>query len=86
MPKLRNTPDRNTKLSPAKAPYRRELLDFLPFLKELWMNVVDARELPLGHRTMKAEKQWSKHTRPLLPLKVGDDVIAQKQSWNHPLI
>ena len=87
---LRNTPDRDTKLSPAKALFGRELRDFLPrpssaLMGELWMNLADAREMALGRRSMKAEKQWSEHTRALPPLKVGDSVMIQNQRGNHPL-
>ena len=87
---LRNTPDRDTKLSPAKALYGRELRDFLPrpgsaLMGELWMNLADAREKALGQRSMMAEKQWSEHTRPLPTLRVGDSVMVQNQSGNHPL-
>jgi hypothetical protein len=46
---LRNTPDRDSKLSPAKALYEKELRDFLPrlgsaLMGDMWMNLVDARE------------------------------------------
>ena len=46
---LRNTPDRDSKLSPGKALFERELRDFLPrlgsaLMGDMWMNLVDARE------------------------------------------
>ena len=87
---LRNTPDRDTKLSPAKALFGRELRDFLPrpgsaLMGELWMNLADARETALATRGMKAEQKWSEHTRPLPLLKVGDHVMVQNQKGNHPL-
>jgi hypothetical protein len=46
---LRNSPDRNTKLSQAKALYGRELRDFLPRpgssqMGKMWMNLADTRE------------------------------------------
>ena len=55
---LRNTPDRDTKLSPAKALYGRELRYFLPrpgsALKgDLWIKLADSREVALskiGHK------------------------------------
>ena len=58
---LRNTPNRDTKLSPARALFGRELRDFLPqpgsaLMGDLWMNRADAREQALGTRGMKAEK------------------------------
>ena len=63
---LRNTPDRDTKLSPAKALYCRELPDFLPrpgssLMGEIWMNLVDARETAQTHRAKHSEKKWSEH-------------------------
>ena len=87
---LRNTPDRDTKLSPAKALFGRELRDFLPrpgsaLMGEMWMNLADAREQALGRRATNAEKQWSEHTKALPPLKVGDTVMVQNQVGNHPL-
>ena len=32
-----------------------------------------------------AGKEWSEHTMALPPLKVGDTVMIQNQSGNHPL-
>ena len=60
---LRNTPDRDTKLSPAKALYVRELRDFLPrpgssLMGEMWMNLADAMETALGRRATNAENEW----------------------------
>ena len=87
---LRNTPDRDTKLSPAKALYGRELRDFLPrpgsaLMGEMWMNLADAWEQALACRSTNAEKQWSEHTKALPPLKVGDTVMVQNQVGNSPL-
>ena len=49
---LRNTLDCDSKLSPAKALYGRELRDFLPrpgsaLTGELWMSLADVREVAL---------------------------------------
>ena len=87
---LRNTPDRDTKLSPARALFGRELRDFLPrpgsaLMGDLWIALADKREMALGTRSMKAEAQWSEHTRALPPLKIGDHVMIQNQRGNHPL-
>ena len=86
---LRNTLDRDTKLSPAKALYGRELRDFLPrpgsaLMGEMWMNLADAREQALACRATNAEKQWSEHTKALPPLKVGDTVMVQNQEPEGP--
>ena len=49
------------------------------------MNLADARETALGRRATNAEKEWSEHMRAIPPLKVGDTVMVQNQSGNHPL-
>ena len=49
------------------------------------MNLADARETALGRRATNAEKEWSEHTRAIPPLKVGDTMMVQNQSGNHPL-
>jgi hypothetical protein len=87
---LRNTPDRDTKLSPAKALFRREIRDFLPrhgsaLIGEMWMNLADAREQALACRASNEEKQWSEHAKALPPLKVGDTVMVKKTSGQSPL-
>ena len=87
---LRNTPDRDTKLSPAKALYGGELRNFLPrpgssLMGEMWMNLADDRETALGRRATNATKEWTEHTRALLTLNVGDHLMIQNQSGNHPL-
>ena len=87
---LRNTPDRDSLLSPAKALYERALRDFLPrlgsaLLGDMWMSLVDARETAQARMAKHSEKKWSEHTRALAPLKVGDTMMVQNQSGNHPL-
>ena len=52
---------------------------------DMWMNLVDARETAQARRANHSEKKWSDHTRALAPLKVGDTVMVQNQSGNHPL-
>ena len=52
---LRNTQDRDSKPSPAKALYERELRDFLPrlgssLIGDIWMNLVDARDTAQASR------------------------------------
>ena len=49
------------------------------------MNLADARETALGRRATNAEKEWLEHTRALPTMKVGDNVMIQNQSGNHPL-
>jgi hypothetical protein len=80
MLQLRNIPDRDSKLSPAKALYGRELRDFLPrpgsaLMGDMCMNLVDVREMAQARRAKHSEKKWSEHTRALAPLKLGHTVM-----------
>ena len=59
---LRNTPDRDSKLFPAKAFYGRELQDILSrpgsaLMGNMWMNLVDARERSQARRVKNSEKK-----------------------------
>ena len=74
--RLRNTPDRDTKKSPAMALYGRELRDFLPrpgsaLMGDLWIKLADARETTLARRCRALKDFWSVHTRALVPLRWG---------------
>jgi hypothetical protein len=82
--------DRDSKLSPAKPLLGRELRDFLSrpwsaLIGDMWMNLVDTRETAQARRAEHSEKEWPGHTMALAPLKVGDTVMLQNQSGNHPL-
>ena len=86
---LRNTPDRDTGLSPAVALLGRQLRDFLPSQKhalmgDMWTNVLGAREEALAKRALMTHDRWTEKTKPLLPLRVGDHVLIQNQTGNHP--
>ena len=86
---LRNTPDRDTGLSPAVALLGRQLRDFLPVPKQnligdMWTQVLGAREEALAKRALRNHDKWSEHTKPLQPLRVGDHVLIQNQTGNHP--
>ena len=86
----RNTPDRDTGLSPAQLLLGRNLKDFLPTppgrqkLGLIWKKTLEAREVALQHRSKSAEAVWVEHTRGLPPLKIGDHVIVQNQHGNYP--
>jgi hypothetical protein len=54
-------------------------------MEEMGMNQADARGTVLGRKAISAEKEWSEHTRAIPPLMVGDTVMVQNQSGNHPL-
>ena len=74
---LRNTPDRDTRVSPAMPLYGRELGHCLPrprsaLMGDIWIKLADA-----------AKSFRTEHTRALAPLKVGDHVLVQNQTGNH---
>ena len=86
----RNTPDPETKLSPAQMLFGHPIRDFIPILPNkykphhTWQKTLAAREEALRNRHMKAAERWSEHTRHLPPLKVGDLVRIQNQVGNFP--
>ena len=87
---VRNTPDRDTRISPAEALFGRKLKDFLPSPKRnliggMWKDLADKREQALARRSTKADETWKEHTRLLRPLVIGDCVFVQNQSGNHKL-
>ena len=87
----RNTPDTDTKLSPAMCLFGRQIRDFIPVLPgkyephESWRKALDAREEALRHRHMKAHERLSEHTKRLPVLRIGDNVRLQNQTGNFPL-
>ena len=89
MLQYRNTPDRDTGLSPATALFGRPLRDFLPrvpgaMVGQMWRDVADAREQALRPRGKAAQDKWSVGARKLPALVLGDNVLIQNQSGNHP--
>ena len=92
----RNTPDRDTGLSPAQLLYGRQLKDFLPSkpnnlkvpktenFRQEWKDIADWREKALARRSRKVMDKLSKNTRDLPQLHVGDSVLIQNQLGNNP--
>ena len=86
----RNTPDRDTKLSPAQCIFGRPIRDLIPILPgryhphDTWRQTLQAWEEAPRNRHMKAAERWAEHTRRLPPLTVGDTVWVQKQTRLHP--
>ena len=86
----RNTPDRDTGLSPAMCVFGRAIRDFIPvhpgrYLPHpAWRETLVAREEALRNRHHKLCERLTEHTRNLAPLKVGDHVRIQNQSGAHP--
>ena len=87
----RNTPDRDTKISPAMAVFGRPIRDFIPILPgrylphSTWTHTLQSREEALRNRHMRDMERWAEHTRRLPPLAVGDRVRMQNQIGPEPL-
>ena len=86
----RNTPDRDTHLSPAQVIFGRNLRDFLPSpqtrLKPQpeWIQLREDREKALAKRAISNMERLDQNTRALPRLAVGDSVLVQNQVGNHP--
>ena len=87
----RNTPDRDTGLSPAQMIFGRPIKDFIPILPgsyrphNTWIETSRAREEAMRARIVRNAERLPEHTVRLQPLKVGDRVFIQNQTGNHPL-
>ncbi|MEW8309573.1 MAG: DDE-type integrase/transposase/recombinase [Candidatus Thiodiazotropha endolucinida] len=87
----RNTPDRDTKLSPAMCVFGRPIRDFIPILPGryqphmTWRETLMSREEALRKRHMLSGERLAQHTKRLPPLRVGDHVRVQNQIGPHPL-
>ena len=87
----RNTPDRDTKLSPAICIFGRPIRDFIPIHPgrylphNTWKETLLEREQALRKRHMVSAERLSEHTKRLPPLSVGDHVRIQNQTGSHPL-
>merc|ERR1712239_41281 len=85
----RNTPDRDTGLSPAQVLFARKLRDAVPCnlrdlqLRPEWVLTREARERALARRHQTKEKEWSAHTKVLEELEVGTTVQVQNQTGPH---
>jgi len=87
----RNTPDRDTKLSPAMCVFGRPIRDFIPIPPgrykphSTWRETLLAREEALRNRHMLSAERLSEHTKRLPQLSVGDHVRIQNQVGQNPL-
>ena len=86
----RNTPDRDTHLSPAQVIFGRNLRDFLPSPQTRykpqpeWIMLREDREKALAKRAVTNMERLDKNCRVLAKLAVGDSVLVQNQVGNHP--
>lgn len=87
----RNTPDRDTKLSPAMCVFNQPIRDFIPIPPGKYkphhtsQETMFAREEVLCIRHMRSAERWMEHTKRLPPLIIGDHVRIQNQTGPHPL-
>ena len=85
----RNTPDRDTGLSPAQVLYARKLRDTVPCmptelrLRPDWVLTKERRELALAKRHRMRESDLTLSTKELEPLLVGNVVSVQNQQGPH---
>ena len=85
----RNTPDRDTGLSPAQVLFSRQLRDTIPSdpanlkLRPEWILTAQAREKALARRHHARKTDLETKSRPLKPLSVNDVVQVQNQRGNH---
>ena len=90
MLQYRNTPDRDTGLSPAMCVFGRSIRDFIPihpgkYLPHpTWRQTLIARGEALRNRHMKTSERLTEHTLVLPPLAVGDCVRIQNQQGPYP--
>ena len=86
----RNTPDRDTGISPAQVIFGRNLRDFLPAPQSRykpqpeWIMIAEDREKALAKRAVANMERLSRGTKELSPLNVGDSVLVQNQTGNYP--
>ena len=85
----RNTPDRDTGLSPSQVLYARKLRDTVPVkpgdlcLRSEWVLTKEAREKALARRHHLRGKELDEHTRQLSTLELGTIVQVQNQHGPH---
>lgn len=95
MLQLRNTPDRECRLSPAQVLYGRPLRDSLAFVNRLekftnpdvrpiWREAWQEKEAALRTCFHCTSESLASHARPLQPLRLGDKCYVQNQAGNYP--
>ena len=86
----RNTPDRDTGMSPAQVIFGRNLRDFLPSPQARykpqpeWVMLREDREKALAKRAVSNMEKLNRNCRVLPKLALGDTVLIQNQVGNYP--
>ena len=90
MLQYRNTPQPDTRLSPAQVVYGRYLRDFIPVVddkyepKQEWGMVREHRERALARRLDRDGSRLEEHTKKLEKIPVGGAVAVQNQTGRFP--
>jgi hypothetical protein len=85
-----NTPDRDTKMSPARVVFGRTIKELLPGIpgdlkiNPEWQITMEKREEALARRHATRKEALSEHTKRLPPLANGTVVLVQNQTGNKP--
>ena len=85
----RNTPTRGLGVSPAMVLFNRKLRDQIPGkpgdfkLRREWNEILDKREKALAKRHVVGQEVWSRSTKDLPVLNVGQHVLVQNQKGPH---
>ena len=86
----RNTPDQDTKRSPAQVIFGRQLRDFLPAPHERykpdpgWVKMKNEREKSMAKRALANMERRARGCKTLPKLAVGKHVMMQNQDGNNP--
>ena len=86
----RNTPDRDTAMSPSMILFSRQMKDTVPCnpeklqLRKKWVFTAQEREKALAKRHLSRHTDLLSKSKPLKPLVVGNTIQVQNQHGNNP--
>ena len=90
MLQYRNTPQPDTRLSPAQVVYGRYLRDFIPVVndkyepKQEWALIQECREKALSRRLDRDGARLERYTKRQKIIPIGDAVAVQNQTGRFP--